>query len=428
VVRRSNKQLRCGDVKMPVSITAAEIVEALRRLGLRDGDTVLVHSSLSSIGWVEGGADAVIDALLEAVGPSGTVIVPTITADPKHGPDNPPVFDVRSTPCWTGRIPETFRKRPEAVRSLHPTHSVAAIGPTAEWLAAGHERSETPCGPNTPYGRLVQLRGKVLLIGVDHNRSTLFHHIEEEAKVPYHMQSRPVVARVVDQNGCEFETPPIYLHSWETPRDFNRVEPALISGGAELVGMVGRAPTRVVDAQLMVRIVLAELARDPNALLPVSYCAAGIGAGGGRVVVPIVRLKEGDGLPLPAYATPGSAGLDLRAAVDGPVTIPPGGFATIPTGFCIAIPPGFEGQVRPRSGLAAKHGITALNSPGTIDSDYRGPVNVILINHGPEPFTVNRGDRIAQLVISPFARVEWKETDALDDTERGQGGFGHTGL
>ncbi|MGQ9523208.1 MAG: dUTP diphosphatase [Armatimonadota bacterium] len=146
------------------------------------------------------------------------------------------------------------------------------------------------------------------------------------------------------------------------------------------------------------------------------------------MVVPLKRLPEAEGLPAPAYATEGSAGLDLRAAVFEPVTIPPGAFATIPTGFSMAIPPGFEGQVRPRSGLAARHGITALNSPGTIDSDYRGPVNVILINHGSQPFVVQRGDRIAQMVIAPVVRIRWQETDELDDTARGEGGFGHTGV
>lgn len=413
---------------MPAVVTSVEIADALRRLGLEEGDVVLVHSSLSSLGYVEGGAEAVIDALLQAVGPSGTVMVPTLTGSPSDGPDNPPVFDVRSTPCWTGRIPETFRRRPDAVRSLHPTHSVAVIGRKAGWLTAGHEHSITPCGPDTPYGRLVALRGKVLLIGVDHNRSTLFHHIEEEAHVPYHLQKQPIRARITDAEGRGFLSEPIYIHSWETPRDFNRVEPKLISGGAERVGMVGNAPTRLVDAARMVEIVLAELARDPGILLPARSPDPQARSAAEHVMVPLKRLPEAGDLPAPAYATEGSAGLDLRAAVSEPVTIPPGGFATIPTGFSMAIPPGYEGQVRPRSGLAARYGITALNSPGTIDSDYRGPVNVILVNHGAQPFTVQRGDRIAQIVITPVVRVRWQETDALDDTQRGEGGFGHTGV
>jgi len=145
--------------------------------------------------------------------------------------------------------------------------------------------------------------------------------------------------------------------------------------------------------------------------------------------LPLRRLAHAEGLPPPAYETPGAAGMDLRAAVaeDAPVVLRPGARAMIPTGFCIAVPPGFEAQARPRSGLAAKAGITCLNSPGTIDSDYRGELKVILINHGAEDFTVRRGDRIAQLVIAPVARANWVEVDSLDDTARGAGGFGSTG-
>jgi len=119
--------------------------------------------------------------------------------------------------------------------------------------------------------------------------------------------------------------------------------------------------------------------------------------------------------------------MDLRAVVNDPITLPPTATGLIPCGFMVAIPAGFEGQVRPRSGLAVKHGIGILNAPGTIDSDYRGEVKVILTNFGRTPFVVNRGDRIAQLIISSVARAEWSATDELDDTERGTGGFGHTG-
>ena len=141
------------------------------------------------------------------------------------------------------------------------------------------------------------------------------------------------------------------------------------------------------------------------------------------------RLDHAEGLPLPAYETAGSAGMDLRAAIDegAPVTLPPGGRALIPTGLTMALPEGYEGQVRPRSGLALKFGVTCLNSPGTIDSDYRGEVGVILANLGSEPFTVRRGDRIAQLVVAPFSQARLAEIDSLDDTARGAGGFGSTG-
>jgi dUTP pyrophosphatase len=145
--------------------------------------------------------------------------------------------------------------------------------------------------------------------------------------------------------------------------------------------------------------------------------------------VPITRLPHGEGLPLPAYETAQAAGMDLRAAVpaDEPLTLRPGSRFPVPTGLAFALPPGFEGQVRPRSGLAFKHGVTCLNSPGTVDADYRGEVKVILINHGEEDFVIRRGERIAQLVIAPVVQAAWREVASLDETVRGAGGFGSTG-
>jgi dUTP pyrophosphatase len=143
------------------------------------------------------------------------------------------------------------------------------------------------------------------------------------------------------------------------------------------------------------------------------------------VGVRIRRLPHGDGLPLPAYATPGAAGMDVVAAED--VTLAPGARHAVATGFSVAIPEGYEIQVRPRSGLALKHGISVPNTPGTIDSDYRGELKVILINHGAEPFPVHRGDRIAQLVLAPVTLAAWQEVAELDETARGAGGFGSTG-
>lgn len=143
--------------------------------------------------------------------------------------------------------------------------------------------------------------------------------------------------------------------------------------------------------------------------------------------VRLMRLASGEGLPLPEPATRHSAGADLRAAVAQPVIIPSGCRGLVPTGFVWEIPPGFEGQVRPRSGLAIEHGITCLNSPGTIDADYRGEVCVILANLGSNPFRVERGMRIAQMVIAPVAQWRGEEAASLNETARGQGGFGHTG-
>lgn len=145
------------------------------------------------------------------------------------------------------------------------------------------------------------------------------------------------------------------------------------------------------------------------------------------VEVSIQRLPGAEDLPLPGYATPDAAGLDLYAAVSAAVELAPGDRCLIPTGIAIALPEGHEAQIRPRSGLALKHGVTLLNTPGTVDADYRGEIKVIMINLGREPFTVRRGDRIAQLVIQPVTRVRWRETLLLGATLRGDGGFGHTG-
>jgi dUTP pyrophosphatase len=144
--------------------------------------------------------------------------------------------------------------------------------------------------------------------------------------------------------------------------------------------------------------------------------------------IAIQRMPHCEDLPLPAYATAGAAGLDLLAAVASEITLEPGRHASVPTGIALALPEGFEAQVRPRSGLALRHGVTVLNAPGTIDSDYRGEVAAILINHSGKPFTIARGMKIAQLVVAPYARVEWSETATLETTSRGAGGFGSTGL
>ncbi|MBI3910188.1 MAG: dUTP diphosphatase [Armatimonadetes bacterium] len=157
--------------------------------------------------------------------------------------------------------------------------------------------------------------------------------------------------------------------------------------------------------------------RNPNAQRPAPH----------TIPILIQRAPEGADLPLPTYATSGSAGMDLLAAVSEPLTLLPGARALVSTGIRIALPEGFEAQVRPRSGLALRHGVTCLNSPGTIDADYRGTVSVILINLGTEPFTLRRGERIAQMVVAPVTRAVWREVEALPESARGAGGFGHTG-
>jgi len=143
------------------------------------------------------------------------------------------------------------------------------------------------------------------------------------------------------------------------------------------------------------------------------------------ISVEIRRLPNGEDLPLPAYESGGAAGMDLRAAAD--LTIEPQGRGLVPTGLAISLPQGFEGQIRPRSGLAVKHGVTVLNAPGTVDCDYRGEIKVALINHGEHPFVITRGDRIAQLVVAPVTQIAWREVTLLDATTRGESGFGSSG-
>jgi aminoglycoside 3-N-acetyltransferase len=247
------------------TITRDEISAQLGALGLSQGSTVLVHSSLSSLGYVEGGADAVIDALIDVVGPQGTVLVPTLTGSDALSADNPPVFDPCHTPCWTGRIPETFRQRPEAVRSHHPTHSVAAIGAHAQELTAGHKACLTPCGPDSPYGRIARAGGYILLIGVDHECNTTFHLAEEMVGAPYHMQPGLVAAQIVE--GEQIRTIHMMIHRYGHPRCFQRMEPVLQERGIQHETMIGQAHIRLIESQRMVEITCQALRQDPSILL-----------------------------------------------------------------------------------------------------------------------------------------------------------------
>lgn len=247
------------------TITQSDIVTGLRSLGLRAGDRVLAHSSLSSFGQVEGGADTVINALLQAVGTRGTVLVPTLTGSEELSPANPPVFDPLRTPCWTGRIPETFRQRPDAIRSLHPTHSVAAIGPDAEALIADHLDSLTPCDHSSPYGKLTaDERGCILLIGVDHQSNTTMHHVEEIVGAAYHMQAGFARARILT-DGQEIVRH-ILLHAYGTPRHFNVMEPVYIERGIQQNGQIGAAVVRFIRTGPMVEITAQALRANPRIL------------------------------------------------------------------------------------------------------------------------------------------------------------------
>ena len=247
-------------------VTCTDLARALNSLGIGSMDVIFVHSSLSGFGHFQGGAEGVIAGLLAAVAPDGTVMVPTLTGSRELGPDYPPYFDVRASPCWTGRIPETFRRGPGALRSLHPTHSVAAIGPRARGMLAGHELSPTPCGMETPYGRLVEADGWVLLLGVGLEKVTLLHHVEEVAGLAYHRQPEPVPATVVDYQGSS-RTVWVGIHRYGPVRDFPRLEPELRRRAIMLSTQVGAAQVRAIRAKPMVEYALTLVRSDPGALL-----------------------------------------------------------------------------------------------------------------------------------------------------------------
>lgn len=238
----------------------------LRALGVREGDVVLVHSSLSGLGWIEGGAGSVIDALRASVGVAGTILFPTLTGSEEDGPERPPVIDLAGSPCWTGVIPETARQIQGSVRSVHPTHSITAIGARARELTHGHEIGRTPCDAASPYGRLME-GGKILLLGgVTHKSNTTLHALEELAGVPYHLQDEitdgvvmmPDGQRVVVRNR---------LHLWHWERDFLKVGDILVDAGVETRGRVGASTATLLSAQGLRDVILPYLLRDPLFLL-----------------------------------------------------------------------------------------------------------------------------------------------------------------
>lgn len=249
------------------TISREAIAVQLGELGLVAGDAVLVHSSLSGLGWVEGGAGAVIGALLDAVGPGGTALFPALTGSERDGPAQPPVMDVRTSSCWTGRIPQTALAWPGVVRSLHPTHSVAAIGADADTYAEGHERVATPCGPGSPYVRLMERGGKILLLGgVTQAVNTSLHALEELAAVPYHLQPEVTEGIAVDARGRRHIVAN-RLHQWGRERDFPKVQPFLERAGAAGRGRVGASSAILIDAGAMRDCLLPLLRAEPRFLL-----------------------------------------------------------------------------------------------------------------------------------------------------------------
>ena len=253
---------------MQLGIDKETLTQELRRLGIVRGMDVLVHSSLSSIGWVEGGADTVIDALLSAVSPAGTILMPALNGSPQDSPHAPPRMDVRSTPCprWIGIIPETFRCRPGVRRSLHPTHSVTALGARADFYTQGHEHCTTPCGEGSPYVKLMDNGGHILLLGCNQQSNTSLHALEELAEVPYHLQDEWTDGVVVDAEGREVVVRN-RLHLWRWERDFTKVDEPLRQAGAMREEMVGNAYCRLIDAGAMRRVLLPILQQEPLWLL-----------------------------------------------------------------------------------------------------------------------------------------------------------------
>lgn len=240
------------------------ILLSLGELGVKQGDILLVYSSLSSFGYVHGGANTVIDALLKAVGQEGTVLVPTLTGKSTDGPQNPPIFDVKETPCWTGKIPATFMKLPQAKRSLHPTHSVSSIGPLTEFLIKNHENSMTPCGEESPYYRLAEKGGYILLIGVDQESNTTIHTAEELAEVPYHMQKEPTECTIIDYKykGNRF-TRRLYLHKWGTSRQFQKIDDKLEKLGFMRKVKCGNSTLRLINSMQMIDWLVSILRKEP---------------------------------------------------------------------------------------------------------------------------------------------------------------------
>lgn len=248
-------------------VTRGDVADGLGTLGIVRRDLLLVHSSLSSFGHVEGGADAVIDALLEAVGEEGTVVVPTHTWD-RVGAGNP-TFDVRGTPSGVGRITEVFRRRPQAHRGLHPTHSCAALGPLKRELMEGHETQVTPCGSKSPYQRAMELGGKIVFLGVTLRVNTSFHALEEIACVPW-LFDRFELLYVLDEEGSRRRVP-CRRHTDGLDRCFEEMEPILLRHGAMQKGRIGGAAVRVVEAGAMRDLLVPMLAEDPFMFLEASH-------------------------------------------------------------------------------------------------------------------------------------------------------------
>ena len=244
-----------------------DLMKDFEELGLKKKNAVLIHSSLKSIGLVEGGANTVIDALLDVIGEQGALMVPALTGKREDSPLTPPVFDVLTSPCWTGTIPETLRKRPQTRRSLHPTHSVSAIGSKKFELTKDHEFSSSPCDDKSPYYKNAIMGGFILFIGVAQESNTSIHMCEELAKVPYHLQKDTTNMIVTGYNGEKIVVSN-RLHDWEKPEtDFNKLDELYKTNAIMKLGNVGKAVVRLVNAANMLDFTVNLLKKDPLFLL-----------------------------------------------------------------------------------------------------------------------------------------------------------------
>lgn len=249
-----------------MKINILDLLNTFESIGIRKGDTLLVHSSLSSFGYVEGGEQTVIEALLASVGIGGNVFVPTLTGKPSDGPTNPPVFDVKKSPCWTGRIPSEFMKLSEAKRSLHPTHSLAGIGLLVDYLIKGHEDSLTPCGKNSPYIKIAEIGGYILLLGVAMDSNTTIHSAEELANVPYHLQKEKTECTIIDYDGDILKRR-LYLHHWGTPRYFQKIEEPLENLHILTQIKCGNSVIRLIKSMPMIEWLYEKLIKNPEYLI-----------------------------------------------------------------------------------------------------------------------------------------------------------------
>lgn len=250
-----------------LSLNGFQLTEQLKAMGLKPGDTVLIHSSLKSFGYVEGGAGTVAGSLLDVLGEEGTLIVPTLTGRREDSLSCPPVFHVLDTMCWTGIIPETVRNMGGARRSLHPTHSAAAIGGRKEYITTGHEKSGSPCDGNSPYYKNAEINGYIMLAGVDQESNTSIHSCEEIAGVPYHLQEAEIDITITGYEGKRL-TVRNRLHDWEKPgTDFNKLDELLEKKGIMKKCRAGNSLIRLIKAHDMFEYTIDLLRKDPYYLL-----------------------------------------------------------------------------------------------------------------------------------------------------------------